>query len=279
MNIVSLITCKPTGLSYVGVTKNGRLDDPTNFSPLRYGFGPRFVEALKRFGPDAFTVQILGHGYETRAELCGAQREFIEHHHTLWPHGYNVLEGRESRVEFDAEWSEAVGLRVSQNPAWRAANAAAANQRKQTEGWRKALKRRSKNLVWRRNISAARPPYLHRRWHIERGMVPDGTTVEDCPFCEAVALRKLQRLLQREKLVTFNVPTAATVENKPVTSGTAARKMPRREQNPPRIPLWRKLHKKLESSERRDVLENATSLEQDIKDIARRVNEMFRSRS
>jgi hypothetical protein len=58
VNIVSLITCNVTGLSYVGVTKNGRLDDPIYFSPLRYGFGPRFIEAMRRYGPYAFTVQI-----------------------------------------------------------------------------------------------------------------------------------------------------------------------------------------------------------------------------
>ena len=66
MNIVSLITCKITGLSYVGVTKAGRLDDPSDFSPLRYGFGSRFVEAVRRYGPFEFTIQILGHGYANR---------------------------------------------------------------------------------------------------------------------------------------------------------------------------------------------------------------------
>ncbi|HEX5423441.1 MAG TPA: hypothetical protein VFW94_07825 [Candidatus Acidoferrales bacterium] len=190
MNIVSLITCKNSGLSYVGITKNGRLDDPANFSPLRYGFGPRFIEALKHHGPDAFTVRILGHGYENRSKLCYAQRGFIRQYSTLWPHGYNVFPGHESYMELDGEWSKAKGLAVVQSTIWYPALVAAANKRKRSAGWREALKRRSKNMVWRRNLSITRMPYLHDRWHVKRGLVPDGTTVEDCFFCKAIHAHK-----------------------------------------------------------------------------------------
>lgn len=189
MNIVSLITCIATGLSYVGVTKNGRLDDPANFSPLRYGFGPRFIEAVTDFGPDAFMIQILG-CYETRAESCDAQREFIEHYKTLWPDGYNVSKGCEAHIERDAEWAVTHGLRILQSPMWRAANAAAANRRKQTDIWRQALTRRSRNVVWRKNLSITRMPYLHNRWHVKRGLVPEGITVEDCFFCQKIFAHK-----------------------------------------------------------------------------------------
>lgn len=246
MNIVSLITCKATGLSYIGVTKNGRLDDPINFSPLRYGFGPKFVEAVRRFGPDAFAVQILGQGYETRAELCDAQREFIEHYGTLWPLGYNVSEGCESQVEFDAEWAKAKGLAVLQSPVWRAANAAAANLRKETEIWREALKRRSKNIVWRRNISAMRMPYLHSRWHVGRGLVPQGTPVEECCFCDEVRVRKERLRLRRDEREQRRMRAAAVKAAK----------------EPPKLTPF----------------EFSVTVEEDIKDMVRRVNDMFGKR-
>src|ERR1700722_4938299 len=145
VNIVSLITCNVSGLSYVGVTKNGRLDDPSNFSPLRYGFGPRFVEAMRRYGTYAFTVQILGHGYASRKELCFAQRQFIKEHNTLWPNGYNVLRGSDRSVEYDAKYS-VTAQRMAQDPEWLAAVRAAATERKQCFGWREALNKRSQSV-------------------------------------------------------------------------------------------------------------------------------------
>lgn len=190
VRIVSLITCNFTGLSYVGVTKNGRLDDPSNFSPLRYGFGPLFIEAMRRYGPYAFTVQILGHGYATRKELCLAQLQFIEEYDTLWPRGYNVLRGRKACVENGAGNAVTVQRRMAENPEWRAAVMAAAMERKQSSGWRVALKKRSENTVWRHNISAARMSYLHARWHVKTGRVPSNTTVENWDLCKAVVQRK-----------------------------------------------------------------------------------------
>ena len=172
-----------------GVTKNGRLDDPSNFSPLRYGFGSRFIEAMRRYGPHAFAVKILGHGYPTREALCLAQREFIKKHNTLSPHGYNVQRGRYDSEEYGANFA-AAARRLSQDPDWRAAITAAAADRKQSSGWRVALKKRSENTVWRHNISAARMPYLHARWHVKTGLVPPDTTVENCDFCKAVVQRK-----------------------------------------------------------------------------------------
>ena len=224
VNIVSLITCNVTGLSYVGVTKNGRLDDPIYFSPLRYGFGPRFIEAMRRYGPYAFTVQILGHGYATRKELFLAQREFIKQHNTLWPCGYNVLKGRERVVpEFGAGHAVTVQRRMAENPEWRAAVTAAATKRKQSSGWRVALKKRSENTVWRHKISGVRTPYLHARWHVKTGKVPSDTTVESCVLCKAVVQRKEQREQPGAKKARYIhsrwhvergvVPEGTTVEN------------------------------------------------------------------
>lgn len=193
MNIVSLITCTATGLSYVGATKNGRLDDPSLFSPRRYGSGRRFVEAVRRYGPNAFTVEILGHGYATCNDLYVAKGQFIEEHNTVWPHGYNVLRVRNGRLEFPGTAAQ----RLSRDPRWRAAIAAAASKRKQSIGWRVALRKRSRNTVWRRNISSARLPYLHARWHVKAGLVPPDTTVEHCDRCKAVVLRKIRRKMRR----------------------------------------------------------------------------------
>jgi hypothetical protein len=188
VNIVSLITCKVNGLSDVGVTKAGRLDDPSDFSPLRYGFGPRFVEAVRRYGPFEFTIKILGHGYANRAELYSAQRRFIEEYNTLWPHGYNVFKGRESHSELPS--AAITAQRLARDPQWRAANAAAAAKRAQSTGWRLALNKRAQNATWRRPESIARTPILHARWHVKRGLVPLETTAENCDLCKAVAQRK-----------------------------------------------------------------------------------------
>jgi hypothetical protein len=144
---------------------------------------------MRRYGPYAFTVQILGHGYATRKDLCLAQRQFIEEHDTLWPNGYNIQKGRNDREDFDAKFV-ATAQALSQDPEWRAAVAAAAAERKQSSGWRVALKKRSENVIWRHNISTARPSYLHTRWHLRTSLVPSGTTVENCPLCKAVVERK-----------------------------------------------------------------------------------------
>ena len=205
LNIVSLITCNVSELSYVGVTKNGRLDDRSNFSPLRYGFGPRFVEAMRRYGTYAFTVQILGHGYASRKELCLAQRQFITEHNTLWPNGYNVLRGSNRSAEFDAKYS-ATAQRMSQDPEWRAAVRAAATERKRSSGWRAALNKRSQNVVWRHNISAARPTYLHTRWHVKTGLVPPDMSVENCDLCKAAAQDKEQSKRVKITIVRTDPP-------------------------------------------------------------------------
>lgn len=276
MNIVSLITCNVSGLSYVGVTKNGRLDDPSNFSPLRYGFGPRFIEAMRRYGPYAFTVQILGHGYTTRADLCLAQRQFIKEHNTHWPRGYNVLVGRNDREDFDAKFA-AAAQRLSQDPQWRAAIKAAATERKQSSGWHAALKKRSENSVWRRNISEARMPYLHARWHVKTGLVQSDTTVENCDLCKAVVQRKAWRKNWREQPEAKTeyrhsrwhvkrgvVPEGTTVENCELCKAKAQGKK-----------SSRKYNQGLKLPEPSSTLPTYTR-EEDLDYIVQRANAMFK---
>jgi hypothetical protein len=201
MNIVSLITCKATGLSYVGATKNGKLDpDSSTFNPLRYGFGALFRNAVRRFGKNAFTIQVLGSGYATRRELDLAQKQFIETYGTMAPNGYNIREGRDGRPEYGADFREAAIRRSTDpewrsnvctanelkafDPRWRRANAVAGKRRAESAEWQIALEKRSENVEWRRKISSARRPYLHLRWHVRRGIVPPDTTVETCNLCK-----------------------------------------------------------------------------------------------
>jgi hypothetical protein len=204
VNIVSLITCK--GLSYIGVTRNGELDpDPSDFNPLHYGFGAQFKKVVRRYGPSAFTIKILGHGYADRENLCLAQRKFIKEYKTVSPHGYNILKGR-TAPEHDPDFWAAAKQR-SRNPHWRknvdANNKAMANdsywrrgndagaaRRAKSPHWRVALDKRSQNAEWRRKESVARRPVLHNRWHVKRGLVPEGITVENCYLCKEVVQRK-----------------------------------------------------------------------------------------
>jgi hypothetical protein len=270
VNIVSLITCNVTGLSYVGVTKNGRLDDPSNFSPLRYGFGRRFVEAMRRYGPYAFTVQILGHGYATRKELCLAQRQFIKQHNTLWPNGYNVRRSSNPNAAHGAPFA-AIAQRLAQDPEWRAALTAAATERKQSSGWRVALKKRSENTVWRHNISAARMPYLHARWHVKKGLVPADTAVENCDLCKAVVQRKERREQPGAKTQSLHsrwhvkrglVPEGTTVENCEFCKARAeGREPPRKHREPLKLTNLN--------------LPNYT-LEEQLDDMVQRVNAAFK---
>jgi hypothetical protein len=92
-NVVSLITCVPTGKSYVGVTKSGCRNPGKDFEPLRYGHGTRFSKVVKRYGKKAFTIRILGCGYRTRESLHKAEQKFIKKYETLVPNGYNVTIG------------------------------------------------------------------------------------------------------------------------------------------------------------------------------------------
>jgi hypothetical protein len=267
VNIVSLITCKATGLSYIGVTKNGRLDDPSNFSPLRYGFGPRFVEAIRRYGTYAFTVQILGHGYPSRKELCLAQRRFIKEHNTLWPNGYNVLKGSNRSVEYDTKYS-ATAQRMSQNPEWRAAVRAASTERKRSSGWRAALNKRSQNVVWRHNISAARPTYLLTRWHVKSGLVPPDTPAENCGLCKAAAQRKEHSKLVKITTVSPNIPTENFDLGKGVVQLKERLERMKIATERPTVKKW-VLAEPIEIPPRR-------SLEEELDEQVRRINEMFK---
>lgn len=193
-------------------------------------------------------MQLLGHGYENRSKLSHAQRGFIREYKTLWPHGYNVFPGHESYIELDAEWSKAKGSAVLRSAKWYPALVAAAQKRKHTAGWHEALTRRSKNMIWRQNLSKTRITYLHNRWHIKRGLVPEGTSVEDCFLCEAVLARKALRKYR--------------FKERPPTKTSAQ--------------LFRK--NAACDADRAVPIEPSVTLEQDREEMLRRMNEMFGKR-
>lgn len=224
---------------------------------------------MRRYGAYAFTVQILGHGYPSRKDLCLAQRHFIEEHNTLWPCGYNVLRGSNRSAECGAS-TAATAQRMSQDPEWRAAVRAAATKRKQSSFWRVALKKRSENAVWRRNISTTRMPYLHARWHVKVGLVASDTTVENCDLCRAIVQRKerVKNPIERAEakrqyrhsrwhVKRGIVPEETTAENCEFCKGTTqSKKPPRKFLEPLKLPDY--------------------TLEEELDYMVQRVNAMFK---
>jgi hypothetical protein len=175
MNVVSLITCKVTGLSYVSVTKHGERNPGLGADPLRYGHGPRFIKVVKRHGRQAFIIRILGCGYRTRKALHLAERRFIKKHNTVWPNGYNITSGGFG-PDFGPAFRKVTGKanrRTAKNPKWRAA-VRAGNQRAKNSLWSRHhrvamqsrdpawIRRRSKNRRW---LASVRRRSKSPRWH------------------------------------------------------------------------------------------------------------------
>jgi hypothetical protein len=149
-NTVSLITCKVTGKSYIGVTKNGCRNPAKDFDPLRYGHGSRFRKAVRRYGRKAFTIRILGCGYRTRETLHRAERRFIKKHDTVQPSGYNVTCG---------------GVGPNYGPEFCKSARIGARKRSKNPKWIAAMRRRSKNPKWKAAIlSSLRRMHRNPRW-------------------------------------------------------------------------------------------------------------------
>src|SRR5580704_11804211 len=171
MNVVSLITCTPTGKSYVGVTKNGERNPGPNFDPLRYGHGSRWCKIVRRYGRKAFTIRVLGCGYRTRKTLHEAERRFIKKYDTIWPNGYNVTTGG-AGPDYGPTFCESAkrgAKRLSKNPKWLAANCAANRRLSNNPKWRSAIRaamqRQSKNPKWiEANRAAVRRLSKNPKW-------------------------------------------------------------------------------------------------------------------
>lgn len=100
------ITCKPTGLSYIGQAREFKYK---NGKPYKYGAEGRwndhvsgarssttaFAKAIAEHGRDNFTRTILQKG--VLDELDGLEAQYIETENTVMPHGYNKM--RHSKVK------------------------------------------------------------------------------------------------------------------------------------------------------------------------------------
>ena len=94
MDLLYKITCTINGKAYIGVTNHlsKRLSVHKTFALHRQSPFP-FYRAIRKYGWDAFQVQILYSGDDAR----NLEAKFIKEQKTLVPNGYNVAEGGAGR--------------------------------------------------------------------------------------------------------------------------------------------------------------------------------------
>lgn len=172
MNALAILTCKATKKRYVCVSKNGKRNPGKDFNPLTYGHGHRFIEAVKKYGRNNFTIRILGFGYRTRESLHKEERKAIKRFNTLWPNGYNVTRGGWG-PDYGPQHGEAISLGCKKpgakkrrseasikrwkDPSYRKRHRVAMKEAIAKPGYKKKLKKASqanwKNPVYRKLVS------------------------------------------------------------------------------------------------------------------------------
>lgn len=89
------ITHKLNGHIYIGQTKRGiakRWNEHCRPSVINAGHCKYIGHAIKKYGGDAFTVELLG-TYTSQEELDLAEVYFISYHNSVVPNGYNLDSG------------------------------------------------------------------------------------------------------------------------------------------------------------------------------------------
>ena len=88
--IIYKVTCKPTGMAYVGQTVQG-LNKRMKQHREKRSYCRCLSEAIKEYGWDNFEVETLWEGNSKL--LSDMENKFIAEHNTMAPNGYNLREG------------------------------------------------------------------------------------------------------------------------------------------------------------------------------------------
>ena len=100
--IVYKITFKTTGQSYVGqtvktLTQRWNSHVWTAFNEKEKGYNCFLQKAIRKYGPDAFTIETL-HICESKEEMDFVETFYISFLNTKAPNGYNLTDGGEGTL-------------------------------------------------------------------------------------------------------------------------------------------------------------------------------------
>jgi len=90
----------PSGKAYIGLTQNLEGRNVNHRNPNSKC--KAFYAAIKKYGWDNFTHEILQDGILSLTEAQAAEVCMIESHGTLWPNGYNLTAGGEGVEQSNA---------------------------------------------------------------------------------------------------------------------------------------------------------------------------------
>ena len=97
-------TCKITGKSYIGITKNGAENRwKSHISDAKKGIYYDFQEAIRQYGSENFEMEILD-TCKTQAEAIDLEKFYIKQYNT-YKNGYNMNEGGCTAKTGDEHWS------------------------------------------------------------------------------------------------------------------------------------------------------------------------------
>ena len=155
MKGIYILTCKPTGLSYVGQSYNlkRRINEHlTNNSQNLIG------HALQKHGADTFEFRVIEYPHVSKEALNAIEKWYIHKLQTQVPNGYNITEGGDFNPMDDPEVrkrhkriSGAKTTQMNQEPKNREQN-------------RKRLIEQNKSTEHRAKVSKATSAYNKKRW-------------------------------------------------------------------------------------------------------------------
>ncbi len=93
---IYITTNNISGMKYVGQHSTDNLND--NY----IGTGRKFIESIKKHGKQNFRKEILEYG-NSADELDELEIKYIKSNNTLYPGGYNMTSGGESKKEYSKE--------------------------------------------------------------------------------------------------------------------------------------------------------------------------------
>lgn len=106
---IYILTCVPTGLQYVGQSKDvkRRVRQHLNLNTT----GCRLLyDALIKYGSDSFISEIIEcHPYISKIELTALERKYIRELNTLNPNGYNLTKGGQGQPH-SQETKDKIGI-------------------------------------------------------------------------------------------------------------------------------------------------------------------------
>ena len=154
---VYLVTCAVNGKGYIGYTSKGAQARLTaHLDNARWGRKYALADAIRAYGPEAFSVAVLEAGL-SHDEACAAERRLIAERGTILPDGYNMTEGGDG-VPLTPEQREAASAK-KRGRFTEAQRAALANRPPVSDETRAKLsairKGKPKSAEWVAKIAAA----------------------------------------------------------------------------------------------------------------------------